>query len=538
MEALGLGEVEDFPFLDPPDRRQVRDGDRAPARARRARPRRRQPGKRLTRARPPARAAARRPAPRADGARSRPPRLRRRGHRHRRGAVDPGPARAPARGARARPTSSTRASRTSVSDFIGFLNLWRYLRDAAARAVGQPVPQALQGRVPALPARPRVAGPRRPAALGGARRRRHDQRRARRCRSRSTRALLAGLLSHVGLRNVEPARVRGRARGALCDLARLGARAQAAVVGHGRRAHGDVAPVGAHRGADPAVVDRAARQAPAQVHLRDAALGAQARLGRRDRARDAVRRCRSSRARKVAYGAIDPELSRELFIRCALVEGDWETRHAFVAENARVLEELEELEHRARRRDILAGDEAIFAFYDARIPDDVVSVAHFDRWWKDARRTRPAAADASRASCSSTRRRADLLDPRARPDSWRQGDLELALSYRFEPGDAHDGVTVAGPAARALAAAARPASTGSCRGCATSSSSRSSARCRRTCGARSCRSPSSPPRSSRGLRPRRGRDRRRGRARARAPARGAGEPRPTSTSRACRRTCA
>ena len=157
--------------------------------------------------------------------------------------------------------------------------------------------------------------------------------------------------------------------------------------------------------------------------------------------------------RKIAYGAIDPVLSREVFIRNALVEGDWHTRHEFVAANARVLEELEELEHRARRRDILAGDEAIFAFYDERIPADVVSVAHFDRWWKRARRADPDLLSFPRDLLVSEDA-ADLLDPRARPDVWRQGELELALSYRFEPGDAarrHHGSRAAErPAAAAL----------------------------------------------------------------------------------------
>ena len=72
--------------------------------------------------------------------------------------------------------------------------------------------------------------------------------------------------------------------------------------------------------------------------------------------------------RTVAYGTIDPELSRELFIRRALVEGDWETRHAFFHANRELLEELEALEHRARRRDIVADDRALYDFYAARIP--------------------------------------------------------------------------------------------------------------------------------------------------------------------------
>jgi ATP-dependent helicase HrpA len=86
--------------------------------------------------------------------------------------------------------------------------------------------------------------------------------------------------------------------------------------------------------------------------------------------------------RKVNYGRIDPQLSRELFIRHALVEGDWETHHSFFQENQDLLAEVEELEDRARRRDILVDDDVLFDFYDRRIPEDVVSARHFDAWWK------------------------------------------------------------------------------------------------------------------------------------------------------------
>ena len=77
--------------------------------------------------------------------------------------------------------------------------------------------------------------------------------------------------------------------------------------------------------------------------------------------------------RKVAYGRIDPEVSRELFIRHALVRGEWRTHHAFFHANRELLEDVEELEHRARRRDILVDDETLVAFYDERLPADVVS---------------------------------------------------------------------------------------------------------------------------------------------------------------------
>jgi ATP-dependent helicase HrpA len=145
--------------------------------------------------------------------------------------------------------------------------------------------------------------------------------------------------------------------------------------------------------------------------------------------------------RAVAYGGIDPELSRELFIRRALVEGDWDTRHEFFHANRALLEEVEELEHRARRRDIVADDRALYDFYAARIPAEVVSGAHFDRWWRDARRADPGrltftAADVVDAEAAA------FLDPRARPRQWKQGELTLPLSYMFDPGSPRDGVTV------------------------------------------------------------------------------------------------
>ena len=87
-------------------------------------------------------------------------------------------------------------------------------------------------------------------------------------------------------------------------------------------------------------------------------------------------------ARKVNYSQIDPALCRELFIRHALVEGDWQTRHAFFRENLKLRAEVEELEHKTRRRDILVDDETLFEFYDQRISHDVISARHFDSWWK------------------------------------------------------------------------------------------------------------------------------------------------------------
>jgi ATP-dependent helicase HrpA len=143
--------------------------------------------------------------------------------------------------------------------------------------------------------------------------------------------------------------------------------------------------------------------------------------------------------RTVAYGRIDPALSRDLFLRRALVEGEWDTRHHFFATNQRLVEEVEALEERARRRDILVDDQALYDFYAARVPDHVISGAHFDRWWRDERRVRPDLLTFTRELLINPSAAEDVA---GRPDVWRQGDYELKLSYRFEPGAAHDGVTV------------------------------------------------------------------------------------------------
>ncbi|XVV35962.1 ATP-dependent RNA helicase HrpA [Streptomyces sp. CA-100214] len=144
--------------------------------------------------------------------------------------------------------------------------------------------------------------------------------------------------------------------------------------------------------------------------------------------------------RKVNYGRIDPEVSRELFIRNALVEGDWRTHHKFFADNRRLLTEVEELEHRARRRDILVDDETLYDFYDQRVPEHVVSGAHFDSWWKHKRHEQPDFLDFERKMLINEKAGAVTKDDY--PDSWRQGSLKFRVTYQFEPGADADGVTV------------------------------------------------------------------------------------------------
>ncbi|HEY7607272.1 MAG TPA: ATP-dependent RNA helicase HrpA, partial [Actinomycetes bacterium] len=149
--------------------------------------------------------------------------------------------------------------------------------------------------------------------------------------------------------------------------------------------------------------------------------------------------------RQVSYGAVDPVLSRELFLRHALVEGDWETSHDFFARNRRLLAEVEELEHRARRRDILVDDHTLFDFYDQRVPDEVVSARHFDAWWKRAREQRPDLLDFERSMLITDA--ADAPGAVDYPDTWVQGGHRLRLTYQFEPGADADGVTVHVPLA-------------------------------------------------------------------------------------------
>ncbi|MFJ3778686.1 ATP-dependent RNA helicase HrpA [Streptomyces sp. NPDC090075] len=144
--------------------------------------------------------------------------------------------------------------------------------------------------------------------------------------------------------------------------------------------------------------------------------------------------------RKVNYGRIDPEVSRELFIRNALVEGDWRTHHKFFADNRRLLSEVEELEHRARRRDIVVDDDTLFDFYDQRVPEHVVSGAHFDSWWKHKRHEQPEFLDFEREML--IRESAEAVTKADYPDSWRQGPLKFRVTYQFEPGADADGVTV------------------------------------------------------------------------------------------------
>lgn len=147
--------------------------------------------------------------------------------------------------------------------------------------------------------------------------------------------------------------------------------------------------------------------------------------------------------RIVPLSQVDPRLARELFIHHALVEGEWSSDHAFVARNRELRAEIEAMEARTRRRDLLVEHRAIFDFYDQRLPDHVLSAAHFDSWWGSERRDDPALLDLTNDVLLAPD--AEPIDPDAFPDSWFHGDLDLELVYEFDPASHLDGVSVLVP---------------------------------------------------------------------------------------------
>jgi len=153
--------------------------------------------------------------------------------------------------------------------------------------------------------------------------------------------------------------------------------------------------------------------------------------------------------RRVQFARIDAAWARDLFIRSALVEGEWDIDRIdkrlseFDRDNRALRTELAQLEERSRRRDILYDDEAIFDFYNSRIPADVASTRSFETWWRVEQKSRPDLLTMTRETLAGETR----IDENAFPATWRQGDQTLALDYRFEPGADDDGVTVRVPLA-------------------------------------------------------------------------------------------
>ena len=436
MTALGLGEIAAFPFLQPPDRRNVQDGVDLLYELGALDVRQEDPRRRLT---PLGRTLAQLPLD---------PRLARMVvEAGRNGCVRDVLVIAAAlsiQDPRERPADSQQAATQmhqrfadETSDFLAFLNLWRYLQ-AQQKAMSSSAFRRMCKREFLSYLRVREWQDL------------HSQLRRSLARvdlsldSSDTdadnihRSLLAGLLSHIGLRDVEKREYAGarNARWAIVPGSALATKAprwvMAAELVETHRMWGRVAgridpawaeELGAHLVKRHYSEPRWERQQAAvtayeRVTLYGVPLVAQ---------------------RTVSFGRIAPVLSREMFLRHALVEGDWDTFHAFFAANRTLLEDVEELEHRARRRDIVVDDEALYAFYDARVPADVVSGRHFDRWWKRARHETPELLSFTVSDLVS--RDADVLSALDHPDSWIQGRLRLPLTYQFEPGSDADGVT-------------------------------------------------------------------------------------------------
>lgn len=147
--------------------------------------------------------------------------------------------------------------------------------------------------------------------------------------------------------------------------------------------------------------------------------------------------------RVVPYHRVDPEAARDMFIRHALIEGDWTTHHTFFHSNVEKLEAAAEIEEKARRRGLVVDEDTLFDFYDSRLPATVTTGRHFDAWWKKERQSNPDLLDFDPESLLGDE--AGEVTEAAFPDTWRKGTIDYALEYRFEPGHPQDGVTILVP---------------------------------------------------------------------------------------------
>lgn len=440
MTAAGLGDIEKFPFIDPPDHRNIRDGVQLLQELGALDQEEKSEGKKGQRLTPLGRRLSQLPLD---------PRLARMViEADRNGCVREVMVIASAlsiQDPRERPSEKqTQADqqharfKDETSDFLAFLNLWRYVREQqkerGSSSFRRMCKQEYLNFLRIREWQDIYAQLRTVAKQMGIELNEEDAPE----QSVHT-SLLAGLLSHIGLKDTEKNEYLG-ARNAkfaifpgsalfkkqprfvmsaeLVETSRLWARVNARVEPEW------IEPLAQHllkhTYSEPHwEKDQAAVMAYERVTLYGVPIVAQ---------------------RKVNFGRIDQEASRDLFIRNALVEGDWRTHHQFFHDNRKLLGEVEELEHRARRRDILVDDETLFDFYDQRIPDHVVSGAHFDSWWKHKRQDEPDALDFERSMLINEK--AGDVTKDDYPDSWRQGKLKFRVTYQFEPGADADGVTV------------------------------------------------------------------------------------------------
>jgi ATP-dependent helicase HrpA len=442
MATLGLGDVASFPFIDPPDHRNVRDGVQLLEELGAFDPSVKDAGKRLT---PLGRKLAQLPVD---------PRLARMVlEAERYGCVREVMVIAAAlsiQDPRERPTDAQQAAASKHSrfvdkdsDFLSYLNLWRYLRKAQEELSSNQFRKLCRAEFlnylrvrewqdvnSQLRQVARTFGIRSSSAPDDP--------------DNIHRSLLAGLLSHIGLKDPERQEYQGarNARFAISPGSALFKKpprwVMAAELVETSRLWGRVAARIEPEWAE-SLGQHLVKRTYSEPHWEQPA-GAVMALEK-----VTLYGVPIVASRRVNYGRIDPPLSRELFIRHALVQGEWETHHQFFHANRRLLEEVSDLEARARRRDILVDDQALFDFYDRRLPAEIVSTRHFDAWWKRTRASRPELLSFEKSML--IKQGAGGVSERDYPDVWRQGRLELPLTYQFEPGSDADGVTVHVPLA-------------------------------------------------------------------------------------------
>ncbi|MEV4436145.1 ATP-dependent RNA helicase HrpA [Streptomyces sp. NPDC049585] len=438
MTAAGLGDIEKFPFIDPPDRRNIKDGVDLLQELGAIDPQQKDPKKRLT---PLGRKLSQLPVD---------PRLARMVlEADRNGCAREVMVIASAlsiQDPRERPADKQQQAdqqharfKDETSDFLAFLNLWRYVREQqktlSSSAFRRMCKSEFLNYLRIREWQDIYYQLRSVAKTMGVHLAEEDA-----APERVHQSLLAGLLSHIGLKDPEKNNEYVGARNAkfavfpgsalfkkpprwvmsaeLVETSRLWARVNARI--------------------DPEWIEPLAQHLVKRTYSEPHWEQKQAAVMAYERV--TLYGVPIVAQRKVNYGRIDPETSRELFIRNALVEGDWRTHHQFFHDNRKLLDEVEELEHRARRRDILVDDETLFDFYDQRLPEHVVSGAHFDSWWKHKRREEPELLNFEQSMLINEK--AGAVTKEDYPDSWRQGRLKFKVTYQFEPGADADGVTV------------------------------------------------------------------------------------------------
>jgi ATP-dependent helicase HrpA len=147
--------------------------------------------------------------------------------------------------------------------------------------------------------------------------------------------------------------------------------------------------------------------------------------------------------RKVNFGRVDMVAAREIFIRQALVDGQWETKLPFLEANQKLIKQVEDLEHKARRQDVLVDEELIFAFYDQQLPADVCSGYSFENWYREEIKKNPKLLLLTREELM--RHEAAGITTQSFPKNVRLGGVDCVCAYLHEPGDAKDGLTVTVP---------------------------------------------------------------------------------------------